>query len=452
MGRNKIGLAYAAIFMLALTGLAAASEDGAAGRKQSAPALSLDEAITLAMEHNPQLGAAREDVIMAGENLNQAASKIQPRLDVVTTRTAPVDLPKYSLMSSDITWRTNFSLSQPIYTGGAISNGISAAGDYLEGAKAAYQRTRQQVAFAVRQAYYRVLTAEEQVQVSQEVVDSAKEHLRIAKLRYGAGVAPEFDVLAAQAYVARVQQGLISAQTELSIAREALNSVLGVSLPEGTVLKTPPPCRIPKVDSDSLKAEALAHRPDVIAARATVTANAARVAAERAAHQPTVSASIDYTLIPTVTIPGTDVVVVKNSGNFVIAANWHLYDGGEVTARIRAAEAQLRRSQQELAALELQVSLEVKSAYLQVQAAVAQKEAAGKEVEQAKEAHRIATLRYQEGVGTSVEVLDAEANLSGAKTRLNTAIYNLNLAVSALDLAVGRTWTPPMKQAAEEGK
>ncbi|MBE9566390.1 MAG: TolC family protein, partial [Proteobacteria bacterium] len=59
----------------------------------------------------------------------------------------------------------------------------------------------------------------------------------------------------------------------------------------------------------------------------------------------------------------------------------------------------------------------------------------------AQEAHRIATLRYQEGVGTSVEILDAEAALEGAKTRLNGALFGLNLAVAQLDLAGGLDWS-----------
>ena len=87
-----------------------------------------------------------------------------------------------------------------------------------------------------------------------------------------------------------------------------------------------------------------------------------------------------------------------------------------------------------------QIELAVKSAYVTLESAQAQVAAAGKEVAQAEEARRIATLRYQEGVGTSVEILDAEANLEEAKTRLNSAVLGLNLALARLDLAVGRDW------------
>ena len=413
------------------------------------PTLSLDEAIALAMEHNPQVGAAAQGVNLATGNLTQALSYTHPRVDVSATRTTPVDLPAFSFQSSDSTWQTDFSVSQPLYTGGALGKGIRAADDYLKGAMGTYQRTQQQIAFAVRQAYYRVLTAEEQAKVSKEVVSSAEEHLRIAKLRYEAGVAPQFDVLAAEAYVARVEQGLIAARTDLSISREALSTVLGVRVSEDTRLTTPPAAEVPEADPEALKEEALASRNDLLSAKAAVSANAAFLGVARAARQPSVSAVVGYTLRPKTTIsgdlfgvPGTEFVVSQNSGNIMVIANWSLYNGGQVTGEIRAADAQLRQSEKELASLQLQVELDVRSAYLMLQSAAAQVKAAQKEVDQAREAHRIATLRYQEGVSTSVEVLDAEANLEGAKTRLNAAIYGLNLAVASLDLAVGRQWQP----------
>ena len=450
---SLLALAAAAAPMLAQE----ASPAGEAPRPSAPaqPTLSLDEAIALAMEHNPQVGAAEQGVELAKGHLLQALSYTHPRFEVSSSRMTPVDLPAFSFQSSGTAWETDFSLSQPLYTGGALSKGIRAADDYVKGAAGAYQRTQQQIAYAVRQAYYRVLTAGEQVKVSEEVVGSAEEHLRIAKLRYEAGVAPQFDVLSAEAYVARVEQGLIAAQTDLSIAREALSTVLGVHVNQDTRLTTPPAAEVPEADPEALKAEALAGRSDLLSAKAAVSAGAALLAAARGARQPTVTAAASYALRPSTTIsgdlfgsPGTEFVVSQNSGNIILVANWSLYNGGQVTGEIRAAAAQLRQAEKGLASLQLQVGLDVTSAYLMLQSAAAQVKAAQKEVDQAREAHRIAGLRYQEGVSTSVEVLDAEAGMEGAKTRLNSAIYGLNLAVASLDLAVGRAWKPASAQPA----
>jgi len=411
--------------------------------------LSLDDAIALALKHNPQVGAAEQGVKVVQGQLTQALSLLQPRLEVTSRRTTPVDLPPFSFQSADTTWETDFSFSQPLYTGGSIQKGVRAARSYLRGASGSYRRTQQEIAFAARQSYYQVLTAEEQVNVSQEVVNSAKEHLRIARLRYEAGVAPQFDVLAAEARVAQVEQALIAAQANRSISRAALGTVLGVPVADSVRLSTPRPLEVRKADPETLRQEGLARRPDLLAAEATAAAAWAQLGVARAARQPTVSAAAGYSLRPSTVIsgdlfgqPGADLVVSQNSGYVVLVATWSLFNGGQVTGQIRAADAQLRQAEQNVVAAELQVDLDVRSSYLLLEAGDAQVSAAQKEVAQATEAHRIATLRYQEGVGTSVEILDAEANLQGARTRLNAAIYDLNLAVAKLDLAVGRDWTP----------
>jgi outer membrane protein len=419
-----------------------------AGEELIPQTLSLGRAIEIAIEYNPQVEASKQGMKAAAGQLTQAISRFMPRIDVSARRVTPVDLPIFSFQSRDSTWETEFSLSQPLYTGGAIPRGVRAAKSYRRGSEGAYRRTRQEVAFAVRQTYYGVLTAEEGVKVAQEVVGSAREHLRVARLRYDAGVAPQFDVLAAEARVARVEQGLISAVAGRDIAWAGLSTVLGVPIPAGTQLTTPRPVTIGEADPESLRQEALANRPDLLTAKAGSAVATALLEIARAGGKPTVAAGLSYTLREQTVIsgdllgaPGQDIIVSQNSGYIALVANYNLFDAGQVEGEIRTAEADLKQAEKGVETLEQAIELEVRSTYVLVSAAKAQVEAAQKEVAQAQEAHRIATLRYDEGVGTSVEILDAEANLEGAKTRLNEAIYGLNLAVAQLDLAVGRDWS-----------
>jgi len=410
--------------------------------------LTLEEAIGIALQYNPQVGAAAQGVLASEGLVMQATSLAMPRLDVESTHTTPVDLPDFSFQSTDSTWATSITIFQPLYTGGSVERAIAAARGYLLGSRGGHRRTQQEIAFAVRQSYYLVLTTEQGVRVAEEVVASAQEHLRVARLRFQAGVAPQFDVLAAEARGARVEQGLISARAERDIAWAALSAVLGVPVPEDTELVTPPAVEATSADLATLMQEALTERGDVLAARAQVAAADALVGVARARREPTISAIASYTLREKTTISGddfgssgTDIVVAQNSGFVALSASWSLFNGGEVTGEIQTAEAQRRQAERQVESLEQRVELEVRSTYVLVAAAGAQVEAAQKEAAQAQEAHRIATLRYQEGVGTSVEILDAEAASEGAKTRLNGALFGLNLAVAQLDLAVGRDWS-----------
>lgn len=407
--------------------------------------LSLEKAIEIAMGYNPQVAASQEGIAASRALVQQAISRMMPRLDMGTSRVTPVDLPPFSFQSQDSTWETNFSLSQPLYTGGGLRAGVSAARSFLLGSDGAYRRTRQETAFAVRRGYYAVLAAEEQVKVSRQVFDSALETLRVAKLRYEAGVAPQFDVLSAEARVARVEQGMITAQVTRDTTWAVLSTTLGVPIPSGTQLTTPRPVEVEEEDPVALRAEALANRPDLLVAEALAATARAQLAIARAGRAPTVSAAASYALRERTTVsgdligePGTEVVVSQNSGIIALVANWSLFNGGQVRAEIDEAGAKLRQAENVVASVKQQIELDVRSAYLAVAAAKAQVAAARKEVDQQQEAYRIATIRYQEGVGTSIEILSAEADLGDARTRLNRAIFDLNLAVALLDLGLGR--------------
>lgn len=445
---RRIAAAGLMTFIALASGSALAAAAGEAAGQGVIPAtLSLEQAIEIAIEHNPQVEVSRQGTKAAAGQVTQAISLLAPRVNVSAQRVTPVNLPPFSFQSSDSAWETQFSLTQPLYTGGAIPKGVEAARGYREGAEGAYRRTRHAIAFAVRQGYYGVLTAEQSVKVAEEALASAREHLRVARLRYEAGVAPQFDVLAAEARVARVEQGLISAIATRDIAWASLSTVLGVPIPPDTKLTAPRPVAIEEADPASLRQEALANRPDLVAIKANQATAGAMLAVARASTMPTISASLSYTLREPVVIagdtfgvPGEDIIVSQNSGYLVLSADYSLFNGGQVEGEIRTAEAELKQAEKAVESLEQQIELEVTSAYLLVTAAQAQVGAAQKEVAQAQEAHRVAKLRYDEGVGTSVEILDAETNLEGAKTRLNEAIFGLNLAIAQLDLAVGRDW------------
>jgi outer membrane protein TolC len=402
--------------------------------------LSLEQAVELGVQYNPQVASAEEGVRVSDAQFAQALSQVMPRVNVDAIRVTPLHPSVFQ--SPATTWQTTFSFTQPLYTGGALKAGVKAAQHLRAGSEGTYQRTRQEIAFLVRTAYYAVLTAEQGVTVSQQVVDSANETLRVARLRYEAGVAPQFDVLSAEARVARVEQGLIAAKVARDIAWAALSTVMGVPIPDGTQLTTPRPVTWEEADFGTLRAEAQAKRPDLVAAEGQVAFARAQLAIAKARKQPTIALNASYTLLPSTAVsfgePPTDIVVSQNSGAVALAASWSLFNAGQVEGEINQAQAQLRQAEDGVIGLKQQIDLDVTSAYMSLSAAKAQIAAAQKESAQAQEAFRVATIRYEEGVGTSVEILSAQADLEGAKTRLNQSIFGLNLAVAQLHLALGR--------------
>jgi outer membrane protein TolC len=422
------------------------------------PMLSLEKAIELAIRYTPDVAASAQGVMATDAQVIQAISRLMPRVTVEANRVTPVDLPEFSFQSPDTTWETTVGLSQPLYAGGSLRAGVRAARDLLRGSEGAYRRTQQEIGFAVSSRYYTVLSAEWQVRVQRQTLELAEESLRVAGLRYEAGVAPEFDVLSAEARVARTEQGIISAEVLRDTGWASLSTAIGVPIPAGTELSTPRPAAAPDTSPESLRAEALGQRPDLLATEALVAVERARVAIARAGRYPIVFANMGYTFREDVILPGdvigtpgTDVVVSQDSGFIALSIGWSLFNGGQVEGEVREAEARLQQAEEGVQSLRNQIEFAVRSADLSVAAARAQVEAALKEVTQQEEAYRISTIRYQEGVGTSVELLTAETDLEDARTRLNRAVFDLAIAIARLDLALGRDVVLRQLPVAQEG-
>ncbi len=142
--------------------------------------LSLDEAIVIALRNNPTVEIANQEIRANRGQVTQAASAALPQVSAAISRTTPVNVPTDSFQSVRTTWETDVTLTQPLYTWGAIGQGIRAARLLLSSAQSSYLRAQDQIAFFTRQAYYRVLTAIESVRVQQDVLAAAEEHRRIA--------------------------------------------------------------------------------------------------------------------------------------------------------------------------------------------------------------------------------------------------------------------------------
>ena len=176
--------------------------------------LTLDDAVSIALRSNPRVSISRDEITANQGLLIQARGALLPRLSMTVQRTQSVSPPPgtVSFQATGPSWATTITLLQPLYTWGSLQAALQAARDTVFSAQSTYTRTQDQVVFAARTAYYQMLTAQESVRVQQDSLEAAAEHRRIAGLRLEAGVAPEYDVLAADARVASVQQALAPSQ------------------------------------------------------------------------------------------------------------------------------------------------------------------------------------------------------------------------------------------------
>ncbi len=463
----KIPMAVLAAWMLsgAIPGAslrAQAPDSTGAGREGSqAPLLTLDEAVHLALADNPALAASEAAARGAQAGLDEIRGARWPRLEVTTdaARTTNPVMVFGGLLSQERFSETNFdvgflnqpdpltdyrarvSVSQPLWAGGRIAAGIHGAGQQAQAADFSRERARQQLVYRVTDRYTGAVVAGQAVAVRKADLETATRSVSLTRDLYETGLVVESDLLQAQVRETETRAALAEAQKNAAVARSALNLELGrdletpmrlpteLQVPDGaapTALPDPP-------DLAALVAEARERRPDLAAAHAQVAAARAGLDGARGGRLPEVGWSGGYEAHAESPFdhPGTN-------WSLGIGLRWTGFDGFATRARVQKAQAALEQAQHMAELAERGVALEVESAEREMEAARLRWQQAREAVTLAEKSVAIVRDRYKEGLTTVVELLGAEALVTGSRTRELAARRDLTLAHSELDLAVGR--------------
>lgn len=415
--------------------------------------LGLGEAVTLALRQNLQVQQAALQVAVARAQLQQAEAGPQPKVSgqaSYTSATATplplggtISIPSASItnapftagLASQTTGQTylfNLVISYPLYTGNALEDQIAIARANVQSAEAAFTATAAQVVLSVRQAYYNLQLQQGTVDAAQRAVNAARENARVADARVRAGAAPKFDLLQAQVQLAQSQQALTRAKTGAVQGHQTLASLLNVPLSTTTAPATPLGLEAPPADMDALIQQALRTRPELTQAQANVEAAQAAIDLAAAGLRP----NITLTGGPSIqtTDPSRTNTVGWSGGVQLTLA---ILDGGLTQAKVEAARQQLQQTRVAETQTRQSVELDVRNAYLGLQDAAEELKSAQAALDAAREAFRIAAVRYQAGVGTQLEVVTAEQNRATADVGAVQALFAYNLALAQLDRAVG---------------
>lgn len=293
-------------------------------------------------------------------------------------------------------------------------------------------RVANETVLSVKNTYFNVLRGQAQVRVNEQLVTADTESVRIAQARFDAGATARYDVLTAKTTLSNAQTQLSSSRNTLTLAVANLNNLVGLDQDTIITLEEPPqPSLSQTFDRTALTKTALTNRPEVQQAERNITL------AERLKKLAGVS------LLPSLSIVGTGgysgPVTTNSHTSYTISAvlGIPLYDGGATKARVRTAESDLRTQKITRDQLRLNVDLEVRQALSNINDAQTRAASTGVGAATADEAYRLANVRYQNGIGTILDVVNAQAQLAQAQTNLLNAQYDYQTSLAQLTRAIG---------------
>jgi outer membrane protein TolC len=448
---NRIVLSTIAFLALRAT----AGETGVEKRTSAAPRFTLEQAILTALQRNPSILIARQEIertkglfiqfraaalpqILA----NARFQDLDPHLQHINTGTQNVSGmggQAVNLVSSERTYSLEISANQVIFSGGRVPGQISSASFQRDSSYYGFRNAIDQVVATVRQQFYLVLLDRALIGVQEESVRLLQSQLQDQQNRFEAGTVPRFNVLQAQVALSNQLPLLITARNNYTIAQLQLAKTLGLNFDPRRGDQPPleavgelvyVPREMPVTQAIALAKE---NRPFLKQQKAIVFSNSAQVGVARSGYFPQLNATAGEEFLSS---PLTDNVRAARSGYiFGATGTWAIWDWGATFGQVKQAKAILEQSKVTLDDDVRQVELEVQQAFANILQGQELVKATEKSVEQAAEALRLATARLDAGAGTQLEVLDARTQLTTAQSNRLQALYTYNAAVAEFDRA-----------------
>jgi outer membrane protein TolC len=400
--------------------------------------LTMESSIAMALKNNLLVKGADALRDSAVAKVDEARTSVLPKVALNGSYTrlsegvpVPLPAPPFFAAGSKNSYDFRLSVSQPLYTGGALPAALRAAQASLSAADLDLEAKRQETAWQVAGAYYGLLTAGRLVSVAEESVAAAEAHLAVVKAGYESGTILKTDVLRTEIAQGQARQNLIRARHGEELARLSFATMLGLPGGVHVGLADPPPQTNPATSLEEDVKLALARRPDLASAREQLQLGRAGVAQAKSGFLPSVA------LVATDDYKGGALDDLDNSWMVTLNASFSLLDWGAAKARLRQAEDGLSGFEFRVKALEDQIRLEVHQAHQAVTEAEERLPMAEATIRQARENLELTQIRYEAGMATTVDLLDSQALLAQSEANQVQAVYDFNLALARLAKATG---------------
>ncbi|MCG6536031.1 MAG: TolC family protein, partial [Syntrophales bacterium LBB04] len=381
--------------------------------------LTLAEAVSAAMENNHELKAQASALAAKREDIGLARSSLLPKVSFEERYLKTVN-PGYAFMTklnqerieaadfvpaslnhpeaiSD--FQSAISFEQPLFIRKA-NIGLAMSKTDAEASAEDLQRKKEEIAFKVVQCYLLVGTAAEYIGVAEKAREDAREHQRLAEVRYQAGLGLYSDVLRAATAAAEAEQKLVSAGKNLRMAKRTLGLMLG-SEAAVDIAETPP--TLPVRNREYLQTQSLARR-DVKSMELRKENARNNIKLAEAGYFPFLGLGGSYQLNDHNRPLGSE----GDSWQLMAFLKWELFDGTKREHEKSKAQYQATAADEYLAGLKKMVSFQLEEAWLTMEEAKKNVDFAKEALKTAEEGRRLVKVRYEGALSPIVDMLDTQ--------------------------------------------
>ena len=325
------------------------------------------------------------------------------------------------------------SLTQPVFAWGRYYYGYQAAKLKYEAAQKELNAAYNKLRLDVYEAFYRVLIAQEFVKVAEQSVALVQKQLGIAQTSFDAGATTNFDVLRAKVQLAIMESQLIRAKNGVKTAQNAYKTLLNISLSEQISVEGSFEISEAEMQLDELIKLALEKRPEITQSQLNEQTGKKQLSIAKTRNLPDLAFFSNYQISHSERL--TQMNRIWSLG---LQINIPIFDGFASRAGIKQSESVLKQLQLGTKQVMSAVEFDVRNAYLALLEAKTLIDVQRETVAQAQESVRIATLRFENGMITTVELTDTQLALMQAKVNRLQAQHDYVVGLAKLEKAIGQ--------------
>jgi outer membrane protein TolC len=406
---------------------------------EAIPVYTLEQAVALAQERNPDILIARKKVQAARGTWIEARSGFLPSLSSSGLYDKRQTQSSTTLREED--YNAIVKLEQNLYTGGAVTSQVAIAQLNIDKANYELQEIVSRVTMDVRIAFNELLLNRAKVRVQEDSVRVLEQELNTQQQSFNAGIVGKLNVQRAEVALANERPELFNAQTQLQNSYLRLGDLFGLDSRfgqtgpasfelAGELLYQPN-----HADPNDCLARADISRGVIKARQRDVQIEDKQYVLDRSAVRPQIRAFSGYEVYSE-----RDPAVGQefNYGGVVgINATWNIFDGFATKGRMQATRARREAAVEALAAARRSVASEVRSAFFDLQQADRVLETETQNVTTANENLEMTRSNFAAGLGTQLDILQATGDVTRTRTTRLSAIYLHNVALARLAHACG---------------
>ncbi|RTQ53697.1 TolC family protein [Hymenobacter gummosus] len=403
--------------------------------------LTLEATVRTVLDANPSINALQEEVNQAQARLSETRTFLRPVVNGTGTYTRIDPVVKLPFNGEVLQFAPNNNYDLHVaaqYTVldlGRTRANIDLSQSRITSATDQINVTRRDLAFSAAQSYYSILFAREAIRVQDAQIASLQQHQREMEKRVEGGVSTNFDVTTTKVRIAQAQNTKIDLQNQLRNQEVQLARLLHRPENETTPVRGRFEYNPQAVDVNAALIKAAENRPEVKLAKDAEQTAIAQQRVVETNNRPSLNVLGQAGAKNGYILPNIE----RMRFNTVLGAqlNVPIYDGGRNKVQRVGAESAVKGAQARIQDTQELVRADVLQAANNMQSSAARYDNSEVQITQATDALTRAKARYRYGVGSNLDVLDAETQLAQARLARLQAIYNYTLGQYQLRRATG---------------